>query len=131
MEAQALTSQQMRRVSLFDAMLARRSRRFASGMNLPSGPLTFRSRRAPNPLGEEEEAALAFAACGVIGYALAELPYGDSSIPESAGGNIMTHFVARTIASGDAMHDCTASEPLHAAREERSETIQPTDACLR
>ena len=76
-------------------------------MSSPSGPLTFRSQRAPVPLGEEEEAALAFAACGVTGYALAELPYGPSITPESAGGNIMTHFVARTIASGDAMHDGT------------------------
>ena len=95
------------RVSLLNAMLARRSRRFAPGMCLPSGPLAFRSQRTPVPLREEEEAALAFAACGVTGYALAELPYGPSVAPESAGGNIMTHFVARTIASGDAMHDCT------------------------
>jgi hypothetical protein len=93
-------------VSLIDAMLARRSRRFAQGMNLPTGPLAFRSQRAPNPLHEEQEAALAFAACGLTGYALAELPYGRSASPESSGGNIITHFVARTIASGDAMHDC-------------------------
>jgi hypothetical protein len=94
-------------VSLIDAMLARRSRRFAQGMNLPTGPLAYRSQRAPNPLSEEQEAALAFAACGVTGYALAELPYGRSATPEASGGNIMTHFVARTIASGDATHDCT------------------------
>ena len=93
-------------ISLIDAMLARRSRRFAQGMNLPTGPLAFRSQHAPNPLTEEQEAALAFAACGVTGYALAELPYGRSATPESSGGNIMTHFVGRTIASGDAMHDC-------------------------
>lgn len=93
-------------ISLIDAMLARRSRRFAQGMNLPTGPLAFRSQRAPNPLSEEQEAALAFAACGVTGYALAELPYGHSASPEASGGNIMTHFTGRTIASGDAMHDC-------------------------
>ena len=104
METPALN--QMQRVSLFEAMLARRSRRFAHGMNLPTGPLAFRSQRAPEPLREDEEAALAFAACGVTGYALAELPYGPSATPESSGGNIMTHFIARTIASGDAMHDC-------------------------
>ncbi|HEY5741699.1 MAG TPA: hypothetical protein VIS99_04095, partial [Terrimicrobiaceae bacterium] len=94
-------------ISLIDAMLARRSRRFAQGMNLPTGPLAFRSQRPPNPLNEQQEAALAFAACGLTGYALAELPYGHSATPESSGGNIMTHFLARTIASGDAMHDCT------------------------
>ena len=107
MKMQTPTLDQMQRVSLLDAMLWRRSRRFAPGMNLPSGPLAFQSNRAPSPLREEEEAALAFAACGVTGYALAELPYGPSALPESAGGHIMTHFVARTIASGDAMHDCT------------------------
>ena len=106
MEIQHPALNRMQRVSLFDAMLARRSRRFAQGMNLPTGPLAFRSQRAPKPLREEEEAALAFAACGVTGYALAELPYGPSATPESSGGNIMTHFIARTIASGDAMHDC-------------------------
>jgi hypothetical protein len=107
METPDTRPNQMQRVSLFDAVLGRRSRRFALGMNLPTGPLAFQSQRAPEPLGEEQEAALAFAACGVTGYALAELPYGPSAEPESSGGNIMTHFVARTIASGDAMHDCT------------------------
>lgn len=81
-------------MSLLEAMLARRSRRFAPGMSLPTGPLAYRSQREPDPLREEEEAALAFAARGVTGYALAELPYGPSTSPESSGGNIMTHFVA-------------------------------------
>jgi hypothetical protein len=67
-------------------------------MKLAGGPLAYASTRPPEPLTLEEEAALAFAACGITGYALAELPY-------DAGGNIMTHFVGRTVASGDAMHD--------------------------
>ena len=54
-------------MSLLEAMLARRSRRFAPGMSLPTGPLAYRSEREPDPLREEEEAALAFAACGVTG----------------------------------------------------------------
>lgn len=76
-------------------------------MTLPTGPLAYRSERPPEPLTETEEAALAFAVCGVTGYALAELPYGAGSAPESSGGQIMTHFIGRTVASGDAMHDCT------------------------
>jgi hypothetical protein len=36
-------------------------------MSLPTGPLAYRSEREPDPLREEEEAALAFAACGVTG----------------------------------------------------------------
>lgn len=92
---------------LLQATIERRSRRFASGMKLTGGPLAYESQRPPEPLSEEEEAALAFAACGVTGFALAELPYDSCGVPESGGGNIMTHFIGRTVASGDAMHDCT------------------------
>jgi len=94
-------------VSLVDALLARRSRRFGKGMRLNGGPLAFQSAQPPQPLSLEEEAALAFAACGVTGYALAELPYQTGDQPEAGSGNIMTHFIARTVPSGDAMHDCT------------------------
>jgi hypothetical protein len=85
---------------LFEALLRRRSRRFAKGMRLEGGPLAYASAEASDPLSLEQEAALAFAACGITGYALAELPY-----QPGGGGNIMTHFVGRTVASGDAMHD--------------------------
>jgi hypothetical protein len=91
---------------LLEALLHRRSRRFGKGMKLEGGPLAYTSAQAPEPLTVEEEAALAFAACGITGYALAELPF--AAAPASAtgaGGNIMTHFVGRTAASGDAMHD--------------------------
>lgn len=92
---------------LFDALLHRRSRRFAKGLHLDGGPLAYRSEQAPEALTVDEEAALAFAACGITGHALAELPYESGRTPESGGGNIMTHFVARTVASGDAIH-CVA-----------------------
>jgi hypothetical protein len=85
---------------LLEALLHRRSRRFAKGMRLEGGPLAYASAEAAEPLSLEQEAALAFAACGITGYALAELPY-----QPGGGGNIMTHFVGRTAASGDAMHD--------------------------
>src|SRR5262245_17608460 len=92
---------------LLRAILERRSRRFGLGMELRGGPLAYRSVRAVEPLRADEEAALAFAACGITGYALAELPYSAAGEPETGGGNIMTHFIGRTVASGDAMHDCT------------------------
>src|SRR5262245_6181970 len=91
---------------LVDALLNRRSRRFGKGMQLNGGPLAYRSARPPQPLSVEEEAALAFAACGLTGYALAELPYQTGDRPEASSGNIMCHFVGRTVPSGDAMHDC-------------------------
>jgi hypothetical protein len=92
---------------LLKALIERRSRRFGHGMELNGGPLAYRSSRPPKPLTLEEEAVLAFAACGVTGYALAELPYRSGNEPQSGGGNIMTHFIARTVTSGDAMHAVT------------------------
>lgn len=89
---------------LLDALIERRSRRFGKGMHLNGGPLAYTSVQSPQPLSLEEEAALAFAACGITGYALAELPYQTGNVPEAGSGNIMTHFVGRTVASGDAMH---------------------------
>ena len=92
---------------LLDALIKRRSRRFGTGMSLNGGPLAYDSAHAPQPLSIEEEAALAFAGCGITGFALAELPYEGGGVLEAGGGNIMTHFVGRTVPSGDAMHDVT------------------------
>ncbi|MFO0547286.1 MAG: hypothetical protein U0271_02800 [Polyangiaceae bacterium] len=58
----------------------------------------------PAPLTLEEEAALAFAACGITGRALGELPYQTGNVADAGGGNIMGSFVGRTVASGDALH---------------------------
>src|SRR6266436_5508522 len=60
---------------LLDALRGRRSRRFGRGMRMDHGPLAFASSHPPLPLGEEEEALLAYAACGITGYALADLEY--------------------------------------------------------
>ena len=92
---------------LVSALLERRSRRFARGMHLDGGPLAYRSEQPPQPLSLDEEAALAFAACGVTDHVLADLPYDSGGRPEAASGNIMCHFVGRTAPSGDAMHDCS------------------------
>ena len=83
---------------LLTALRERRSRRFGLGMKLPDGPLAFASRHPPAPLTEEEEAALAFAACGITGHALADLCYAPGG-----GGGIMAGLVGRTIASGDGL----------------------------
>jgi hypothetical protein len=89
---------------LLDALIERRSRRFGKGLHLNGGPLAYRSALSPQPLQVEEEAALAFAACGITGHALADLPYQDGDVPESGGGNILMQLVGRTVASGDAAH---------------------------
>lgn len=92
------------RYPLLDALRDRRSRRFGRGMTLNGGPLAYTSSRPPQPLNLEEEALLAFAGNGLTGHALAELPYETGALPEAGSGNIMTHFLGRTVASGDAMH---------------------------
>src|SRR6266568_5180921 len=91
-------NESLRQYSLLTALLERRSRRFGLGMKMPGGPLAFQSRHPSAPLSEAEEAALAFAACGVTGHALADLCYA-----KGEGGNIMGGLVARTIASGDGL----------------------------
>jgi hypothetical protein len=96
--------QRLAQYSLLDALLARRSRRFAKGMRLNGGPLAYASVHEPEPLGVAEEAALAFAACGVTGSTMAELPYETGTVPEAGGGNIIVHLVGRTAFSADAAH---------------------------
>src|ERR1043165_3691634 len=86
-------------VPLLDALRNRRSRRVGLGMSIPAGPLRYTSPRKPIALTEEEEAALAFAACGVTGYALADLSYGAGE-----GGSMLANRMGRTVASPDAVN---------------------------
>lgn len=92
------------RYPLLDALLERRSRRFGKGLRLNGGPLAYTSAQAPEPLSVEEEAALAFAACGITGPVLGDLPYQTGEVQDAGSGNIMIHLVGRTVASGDAAH---------------------------
>jgi len=82
--------------SLFDALRFRRSRRFAAGFETTSGPLRYQSTAPAHPLSEDELAALAFAACGVTGYALGDLVYAPGQ-----GGTMMGGFLGRTVGSAD------------------------------
>jgi len=84
--------------TLLSILRGRRSRRFGLGMELASGPLAYRSRHAGVALTEEEEALLAFAACGVTGHALADLNFECGQ-----GGTILSGLAGRTIPSGDAI----------------------------
>ncbi len=87
------------RYPLLDALRDRRSRRFGTGMKMTTGPMAYESRRPGVPLTEDEEAALAFAACGVTGHALADLVFAPGE-----GGSILAGLAGRTVASGDAIH---------------------------
>jgi hypothetical protein len=60
---------------LLKALFGRRARRFGLGMELPSGPLAFKSGRAPLPLTEHEQMTLVAAATGVSGWSFG-VPFG-------------------------------------------------------
>jgi hypothetical protein len=66
---------------LAQALFGRRARRFGSGMEIPSGPLAFRSEKEPAPLSELERAILVAAATGVSGWSFG-VPFGPRT-PES------------------------------------------------
>lgn len=89
---------------LLKAIVQRRSRRFGLGMELDGGPLAYQSRQRPVPLTTQEEAVLAFAAAGLTGHALGDLPYQPGKAPESGSGNMMFSLLGRSVASADALH---------------------------
>lgn len=51
-----------------NALFGRRARRFGLGMEIPSGPLAYRSKKEPVPLSETEQMLLVAAATGVSGW---------------------------------------------------------------
>ena len=60
--------QELLQFPLMQALFGRRSRRFGLGMEIPTGPLAFKSRHAPIPLSELEQAVPMAAATGVTGW---------------------------------------------------------------
>jgi hypothetical protein len=63
------------------ALFGRRARRFGLGMELPSGPLAFKSSKDPMPLSETEQMLLIAAGTGVSGWNFG-VPFGPST-PQS------------------------------------------------
>src|SRR4051812_29276080 len=89
---------------LVEALIHRRSRRFSLGARMPGGGLAYKSPHAPVPLSTSEEALLAFAAAGVNGLCLGDVPYQPGDWNEAGGGNVMAAITGRTGASADAVH---------------------------
>jgi hypothetical protein len=71
------------RYPLLDAIFGRRARRFGLGMEIPSGPLAFRSRHAPIPLSDLERGILLAAGTGVSGWSFG-VPFGPDRPDEHA-----------------------------------------------
>lgn len=79
--------------SLFDAICGRRSRRFGMGMEIPSGPLAYRSAADPVPLSELERSVLLAAGTGVTGWSFG-IPFGPDRPEEHA--HYTQRFTGRT-----------------------------------
>lgn len=62
------TLKDLREFPLMDALFGRRARRFGMGMELPSGPLAYKSDKEPLPLSPMERSILVAAATGVTGW---------------------------------------------------------------
>jgi hypothetical protein len=78
---------------LLHALFGRRARRFGLGMEIPSGPLAYRSMDEPMPLSELEQALLVAAATGVSGWNFG-VPFGPRT-PESHA-EFTLRFTGRT-----------------------------------
>lgn len=78
---------------LMQAIFGRRARRFGLGMEIPSGPLTYRSDADPLPLTELEQMILVAAATGVSGWNLG-VPFGPRT-PQSHA-EFTLRFTGRT-----------------------------------
>ncbi len=78
---------------LLQAIFGRRARRFGLGMEIPSGPLAFRSSRDPLPLTELEQMILVAAATGVSGWSFG-VPFGPRT-PQSHA-EFTLRFTGRT-----------------------------------
>jgi hypothetical protein len=78
---------------LLQALFGRRARRFGFGMEIPSGPLAFRSEKEPLPLSELEQMLLVAAATGVSGWT-----YGVPFTPRKPGAHaeFTLRFTGRT-----------------------------------
>jgi hypothetical protein len=108
---------------LFSALFGRRSRRFGWGMEIPRGPLQFKSERAPMPLDDFERSLLVAAGLGVSGWHNG-IPYSDAEAglctystrltgrtsPSAAGfGNVDLFYTQDDgtyfVSTRDAVHD--------------------------
>jgi hypothetical protein len=78
---------------LMQALFGRRARRFGLGMEIPSGPLAFKSDKDPMPLTELEQMNLVAAATGVSGWSFG-VPFGPRT-PESHA-EFTLRFTGRT-----------------------------------
>ena len=87
------TLNQVLQFPLMHAIFGRRARRFGLGMEIPSGPLAYKSHHGPLPLSEPEQAILIAAGTGVTGWNFG-VPFGPDRPQEHA--HYTQRFTGRT-----------------------------------
>ena len=92
----------LQRFPLLDALFGRRSRRFGVGMEIPDGPLAYRSSYPPQALSELERTLLIAVGAGVSGWNLG-IPH-TASGEANTGCNYTVRPLGRTYPSGAATH---------------------------
>jgi hypothetical protein len=85
--------------TLLDLLEQRKTRRFGCGMELPAGPLQYRSTMPPIPLSREEIGYLLYAGVGDTGPHLADMQYVRRPQREDGQGMAIMNFQGRTVAS--------------------------------
>ncbi|MGH7907038.1 MAG: hypothetical protein ACREP6_10450 [Candidatus Binataceae bacterium] len=95
------------RFPLLDAIFDRRTRRFGLGMEIPDGPLAYRSKENPIPLSDLERMILVLCGCGVSGWNTG-MEHTASGEPDT-GCNYPLRLTGRTSASAAG---CLASEMI-------------------
>lgn len=85
--------------TLLELLQQRKTRRFGCGMELPGGPLRYRSTMPPIPLCQDEIHHLLFAGVGETGPHLADMQYAKRPGREDGQGMAIMNFQGRTVAS--------------------------------
>jgi hypothetical protein len=85
--------------TLLSLLEQRKTRRFGCGMELPAGPLRYRSAMPPIPLSREEVHYLLYAGVGETGRHLADMQYVRRPGREDGQGMAIMNFQGRTVAS--------------------------------
>ena len=93
---------------LVEALMNRRSRRFAAGMSISHGPLHFCSQQPPMPLSWDEEELLLFAGIGDTGNNIGDMAFDEHTDKAQGVGNsegrTLMNFHGRTIPSACGAH---------------------------
>lgn len=93
------TSQATELHLMLEVLRQRKTRRFGCGMEIPEGPLRYRSQLPPTPLSQEETHYLLFAGVGETGMHLGDMQYAPRSGGEDGQGMAIMSFHGRTVPS--------------------------------